>query len=747
MKTRLLPGDARIQQAFKQRGLDGQTGYTVDEEDGILYLTPTTPEVRMGQNGTTFEIEAMEVREENGVELLDLSFSSEYPVSRWGEPEVLSHDAKDMDLSRLAKVGSILLNHDPNMIVGVPTKVWLDESTRRGKLTMRWGTDEQAKWTKHKVVTDKTLRGVSVGYSVAAWVFLKDENTVYKDRIRGPAWVAASWQALEASLTPIPADPSVGVNRNQQGAIDMNEKERKRLAELEAQRAAGVALSENDRRELAVLESKRSSEPAGTTTAAAPAGTPAAVRTEPTPPVVDERAEAIKAERSRIREIRTRCQTFKLGDEFVQSLIDSGESIERCALRITDALSQRNTGSIQVTRDGRSSTAEAMYEGLMVRAGQMSRSEAKTGLHFAGFSLFELGRECMRSAGISDKGDRLDVARRMLARSEPIGRSEIELFLRKETISGSTSDFPILLAAVAYKTLMAAYMQAPIHYRKWCKIGSVSDFKDTNRIEFSESGDLLKIAELGPYVGTKFKDKQEKNRAYTYGRIFSMSRQGIINDDLGAFLGIPAAFGRKARVLPQKLALQKLLANPVLLSDNVALCAAGHTNYHADAGYALDTLAHAEAGIKYATSLMAAQKAFVHADEAASAEFLNLQPRVLLCNATDQFVARTVCRSAGNLADSKNSGVVNPIADLGLEVVPEANLTLAAWGGTAASYFMFANPEEAPVMEVVFLNGDDTPFMEEEDQTNVDGRSWKVRLDVGCEAVGYKGVVKEKGAT
>lgn len=755
MKKKLNVFDARVQLAMQQRfgATDAMPNATVEEEDGILYVTPNAPDVRTGSNATTFAIADLAQREENGQQVLDMSFSSEYPVMRWGEREILSHDPEDCDVTRLAEVGSILRNHDPDQVVGVPTKVTLDVAGRKGRLTMRFGTTDCARNCMNEVLVDKTVRGVSVGYNVASWVFLKDETVSYKGRIQGPAWVAAKWSALEVSLTPIPADPSVGVNRNTAGEPVMNWKQR--LAELEAKRTAGTALTDAERREMADLEAKRAAEgttpPAPTAVVTPPA--PEAGRTV-TPPAATPAAGADPAvqERNRIREIQTRCQRFNLPQAFVDELISSGVSIEAAAQRMLDQLAGRSAngtapgGSVAVVRDGRSSTFDAMCEGLMVRAGIMKREDAKLGSTFANYTLYEMARESLRQAGVSDSGDKREVAGRALRRDHAIGRSEIETVLaRKEVISGSSSDFPLLLAAVAYKTLMGAYALAPIHYRKWCKVGSVSDFKDANRIEISEAGELLKINELGPYVATKFGEKQEKNRVYTYGRKFTMSRQGLINDDLGGFLTIPQAFGRKAKVLPQILALKKLMANPVLLQDDKALFSEGHGNLSAAAAYALDTLAHAEVGIRKAIARMRKQKAFTHAEEAATAEYLNLNPRVLLCNSDDAFVARQATRSAGALGSGLNVGVINPLADENLEVISEANLTQAGWGGSDTLYYLFADPNEAPVLEVVFLNGDDTPFMEEVDQIDVDGRAWHIRLDAGCEAIGYKGAQKEAG--
>lgn len=65
---------------------------------------------------------------------------------------------------------------------------------------------------------------------------------------------------------------------------------------------------------------------------------------------------------------------------------------------------------------------------------------------------------------------------------------------------------------------------------------------------------------------------------------------------------------------------------------------------------------------------------------------------------------------------------------------------------TGNAYWMFANPSENPVVEVSFLNGVQTPFMEMQEGFSVDGTKWKIRLDYGVGAVDYRGVVRSAGA-
>jgi hypothetical protein len=64
---------------------------------------------------------------------------------------------------------------------------------------------------------------------------------------------------------------------------------------------------------------------------------------------------------------------------------------------------------------------------------------------------------------------------------------------------------------------------------------------------------------------------------------------------------------------------------------------------------------------------------------------------------------------------------------------------------TGTTRYLFASPSEEPVLEVVFLDGNQSPYMESQMGWRVDGTEWKIRLDFGVGAVGYRGVVRNAG--
>lgn len=174
---------------------------------------------------------------------VELSFSSETPVSRWFGAEVLWHDSEAVDLSRIQGLGSVLMNHDPSRIVGRPENIRIER--KRGRATIVFDEDEDGEKAFSKVKSG-SLRGVSVGYIVSKFKELQEGETWRG--FAGPAYIATRWQPVEISLTPIPADSSVGVGRSmegieiehskREGGQDMTEEQLKAIIDEERKRSA-----------------------------------------------------------------------------------------------------------------------------------------------------------------------------------------------------------------------------------------------------------------------------------------------------------------------------------------------------------------------------------------------------------------------------------------------------------------------------------------------------------------------------
>jgi len=137
---------------------------------------------------------------------ITFSFSSEYPVDRWFGAEVLSHRAGAADLSRLNDGAPLLLNHDPNQLIGVIEKAWTADG--RGYATARFSSKDQAQQVRQDVA-DGILRNVSFGYRVLQLTASEKGNGDQPQ-----TFTADSWMPYEVSLVSIPADPTVGLDRS-----------------------------------------------------------------------------------------------------------------------------------------------------------------------------------------------------------------------------------------------------------------------------------------------------------------------------------------------------------------------------------------------------------------------------------------------------------------------------------------------------------------------------------------------------
>jgi HK97 family phage prohead protease len=131
---------------------------------------------------------------------MEFSFSSEYPVARYFGNEVLSHERGSVDLGRLQDGAPVLFNHDTNRVIGVVQRAWIDGEKKRGMVSVKFSRNPFAQEVMTDIA-DGVLRNVSVGYSI---------NQMEE---RGDNFVATSWQPYEVSITPCPADPTIGIGR------------------------------------------------------------------------------------------------------------------------------------------------------------------------------------------------------------------------------------------------------------------------------------------------------------------------------------------------------------------------------------------------------------------------------------------------------------------------------------------------------------------------------------------------------
>jgi hypothetical protein len=161
------------------------------------------------------------------------------------------------------------------------------------------------------------------------------------------------------------------------------------------------------------------------------------------------------------------------------------------------------------------------------------------------------------------------------------------------------------------------------------------------------------------------------------------------------------------------------------LSDGVTLFHANHFNV--------------STGAPTVNSFDAARLVMAIQTDVSSNDYLDLKPAVFLANSALEGAAKVVLNSTYDPDTANKLQRANIAYGLVQDIVTSPRAAATVW-------YFFANPSEAPVLEVAFLDGNDTPYLEMENGFSVDGSSWKVRMDYGVAGVDFRGAVRSTGA-
>lgn len=601
---------------------------------------------------------------------VELSFSSETPYGRWFGDEILCHDEECINLERFNNgLGTVLFNHDRDAVVGHIEKVWLEDN--RGKALVRFDTDEQSETIFQKVQSG-TLQGVSVGYAINRYEVLEDADTKSTNgRFTGPAYVVTDWEPLEISIVSVPADPTVGVGRSAEEihtSIDTQEDNTRMDQE----------------KNLEVQEVK--SEPVNTGL------------------TQEDLQKAMEQERKRTSEITAMFRDFDV--EGADEAIVLGKSVEEARAMVMDQLRARNAGvSVKMGEAESDKFRAAAQDAVLMAAGIPVAEPAAGAQELRGYSMIEMARESLRreSGSTVNFGDNMELARAAI---------------------NSTSTFPAIMSNLANKSVMVGFNEAETTYQIWAGKGSNRDFKEAARVALSEAGNLELVPEGGQFKQDSFGEASARTKVATYGKLFSLTRQAIINDDLGLFSKIATKYGSAAKRLVNKMVYAQLTGN-VKMQDNVALFDSKHGNV-AGTGEALSVKAIAKA-----ITAMRRQKGIT--GEAT----LNITPKYLVVPPELEVTAYQIVNSTAAV-DGVNSGVVNPYKGRFI-VVADAELT------DPDAWYLVADATQHDTIEVTYLNGVETPRLETRQGFDVDGIEYKVAFDCGVSALDFRGLYKNAG--
>jgi hypothetical protein len=277
----------------------------------------------------------------------------------------------------------------------------------------------------------------------------------------------------------------------------------------------------------------------------------------------------------------------------------------------------------------------------------------------------------------------------------------------KASTGFSTLSLPGILSNNVNKFLLAGYMGVDQSWREIAGIRAVQDFKVVT--SYRPNGGF-QFEEVGPTGEIKHETLGEEaytNQARTYARMFAVTRQDIINDDLGALNDVPRRLGRGGGLKLADVFWFNWLAN-ANTSDGQPFWSAAHNNY----------IVGATTNLQSSSLTSMEQKLRDQTDK--NGYPMSLTPSILL---TPTSLARTAIElmasasfvvgggnTATGLVPTTNTwqGSMKPVAS---PYIGNATYT----GNTSTGFWVLANPADVPSVEVAFLNGNETPIVETAD--------------------------------
>ncbi|WP_165063946.1 prohead protease/major capsid protein fusion protein [Paludisphaera rhizosphaerae] len=624
--------------------------------------------------------------------------------------EELETGGNAVRLSRLNAGASVLnahSSHDLDDVIGavVPGTARMRNGEGECEVIIDDGPETAAILRK---IEAGIIRHVSMGYIPHEY-----EKTVRDD---GPdQWRATDWEPYEISFVPIPADPGAGRRADERSAYPC------RIINLPSTKERAMPQAT----ETANTPEAQPAEGAPTPTRAAPAETPPAAVSSPAPA---DPADAVKAERHRAAEIVKIGRAAGMAQADVDKLIADGATVDKARERALTLLAEKSDrpgeirSHVMLGDQEHDKFVRGATDWIVAKAGQQKLVEDHTKAKVEpgesrGLSLFDLARDCAERAGVKTRGmNKMDVA-------------GAAFNLRAAGYQG-TSDFPVILETAMHKILLAAYATAPDTWRRFCAVGSVSDFRVHNRYRLGSFGKLDKVNENGEFKNKPIGDATKQGiKAETFGNIIALTRQAIINDDMGAFDRLASQLGRAAK-LSIEADVYALLA---LNSGLGPTMPDGNTLFHASRGNIGTGSALGVAGLDADRVLMASQK-----DQSGN-DYLDIRPSVLAVPIGLGGAAKILNGAQYDPDVTSKFQVPNKVAGLFNDVVDTPRLT-----GTRR--YLFADPSVAPVIEVAFLDGQQEPYLETKEGFRVDGTEWKIRLDYGVGAIDTVGALTNAGA-
>lgn len=265
----------------------------------------------------------------------------------------------------------------------------------------------------------------------------------------------------------------------------------------------------------------------------------------------------------------------------------------------------------------------------------------------------------------------------------------------------SKADFPEFLYGVISRTMWSGYNRVMAQYERYTGIVSVNDFRETRLRGLNAVRGMGYVGDHGEYPPMRRTEKIPAGVAVdTYGGVYAITRQAIINDDTGQLLNdVPRDMGREAARFIGEMVVALIESNPNA-PDGAAMYSVGRGNQVTDA--------LSEQSLAKAISWGEGQ-----VDEDGHKIIVTFD-RLVVKSAEMQLIANRILQSQDTGATANDTattvfdkGTKNPLAG----IIPADGVIREAWFNDPNDWYLFANPNENPAFVLAFLNGRREPFI------------------------------------
>lgn len=318
----------------------------------------------------------------------------------------------------------------------------------------------------------------------------------------------------------------------------------------------------------------------------------------------------------------------------------------------------------------------------------------------------------------------------------------------------SKHDFPTWLYGPIRTALWGGYSRIQPQYRRYARVENMPDFRPRLLKGLNALRGYGHVGDHGEYPGMRRTERPGASLVIdTYGAIYAITRQAIINDESGQLLNsIPGDMGYQAALFLAETLVALVESNPTA-PDGAAFFSSGRGNQV--------VVALSEDSLADAITFMEQQRDDDNFRITVRAQSLIVQNarlqlianRVLNSQVTGTTVNWTGATGTPGVGTTMfDKGTDNPLAG----ILPNDAVVREAFFNDANDWYLFARPEDVPAFAIGFLNGREQPDILIKDpgvrsalgagtdpyQWEIDSIDYKVRHDFGVAAVDPRGAYR-----